>query len=242
MYPIICKIGPFSVYSYGLMLAFAFMVSMYLAGRKAEKKGLKPEEIYNLSFIILLFGIIGARLFYVILNFDYYRDNLKEVLFLQRGGLSWFGALFLGSIAAIIYIKKKNLLVYKTLDLVIPFLALGQAIGRIGCLLNGCCYGSPSPFGIYFPVHNSVLIPTQIYSSISLIFIFLILRVIQNKPHKNGEIFFLYLILYSIMRFSIEFWRAEHEILAFGFTIFQIISLLILFLSIWRLIIIKRSK
>ena len=244
MYPVICKIGPFTVYSYGLMLAIAFMVSLYLINRKAKDAGLDSQKIYNFAFIVLLFGILGARTLYVILHFVYYIDTPAEVIMLHRGGLSWFGALFFGIAAAVIYIKKKGLSPFKTLDLIIPFVALGQAIGRIGCLLNGCCYGRPSAFGLYFNIHNAVLIPTQIYSSLSLLAIFLILRKIQDSTHQDGEVFFIYLILYSIMRFLIEFWRAEHEIVAFGLTVFQMISLIIFFLSIWGFvnIKIKRSK
>lgn len=240
MYPIICKIGPFTVYSYGLMLAIAFMVSLYLLSLKAKELDFDLSKIHNLAFIFLFFGIIGARLLYVILNFDYYIGNLREAIMLHRGGLSWFGALFLGSAAGIIYINKKGLSVYRTLDLIIPFVALGQAIGRIGCLLNGCCYGRPSSVGLYFAVHNLVLIPTQAYSSISLIVIFLILRITQDRPHKDGEVIFTYLMLYSIMRFLIEFWRAEHARFVFGLTIFQMISIVIFLLSIWKLLIIKR--
>ena len=242
MYPIICKIGPFTIYSYGLMIAIAFMLNLYLASNKAKASGFEPGEIQNLAFIILIFGIIGARLLYVGLNFNYYIKNMKEIILLQRGGLSWFGGLFLGSIAAIIYIRKKRLRPYKTLDLIIPYVALGQAIGRIGCLLNGCCYGRPSPFGIYFPAHKQVLLPTQIYASLSMLVIFLILRIMHDRPHKEGEIFFIYLILYSTKRFLIEFFRAEHKIFGFGFTIFQLISLIILLLSLCKLIFIKRSN
>ncbi|MDP3731742.1 MAG: prolipoprotein diacylglyceryl transferase [Candidatus Omnitrophota bacterium] len=240
MYPTICKIGPFTIYSYGLMLAIAFLVSSTLAVLQAKIEKMNPDTIFNFSFIVFISGIIGARTLYIIENIAYYLKNPLEIMMLALGGLSWFGGLMLGLILGTIYLKKKKLSIYMTLDLVIPFVALGQAIGRIGCLLNGCCFGKISKFGIYFPVHKLFLIPTQIYSSLALIFIFIILRFIQERPHKEGEIFFAYLILYSIKRFSIEFWRADNETILFGLTLFQLISIAIFSLSVLKLLTIKK--
>jgi phosphatidylglycerol:prolipoprotein diacylglycerol transferase len=227
MYPEICKIGPLTVYSYGLMLAIAFTVSSSLATLRAKKENIPSQVILNLSFLSLVSGIIGARISYVLENIDYYLRNPLEIIMLAHGGLSWFGGLTLGTILAIIYLKKKKLPIYKILDLIAPFLALAQAIGRIGCLLNGCCFGKTAQFGLYFKVHKSVLVPVQLYSSILLIFIFIILRFYQDRPHRNGQIFFTYLLLYSLKRFFIEFWRADNEIILGGITLFQIISIVI---------------
>lgn len=229
MHPLICKVGPFAIYSYGVMLAFAFLVSSYLAKKKAQTVGISPEIIFNLAFIAFIFGIIGGRLLYVIFNFDYYIDNLSEIFKLWHGGLSWFGGLFLGSVAGIVYINRKGPSVYKVLDVIVPFVALGQAIGRIGCFLNGCCYGVLG------------FIPIQIFSSLLLLIIFIILGFLQERPHKAGEILFLYLILYSIKRFFVEFWRADNKILMFGLTYFQIIAIAIFFFSVWKLLSLKRS-
>lgn len=242
MHPLICKIGPVSVYAYGLMLATAYLVSSFLATRKAKKSGVDPQEVFNLGFIILIFGIIGARLFYILLHFNYYTGNLKEAIMLQRGGLSWFGGLFAGSSAAALYIKKRKMNLYRTLDLVIPFVALGQAIGRIGCLLNGCCYGKVSAGGFYFASAKAVLVPVQAYACLLLLIIFLILRRAQERPHKDGTIFFLYLFLYSLKRFFIEFLRADNPTFIFGLTIFQLISLLIFILALGKLLMIRNSR
>lgn len=240
MYPEICKLGPFTIYSYGLMLVLAFLVSSTLACIQAKRQNINPETIFNLSFIVFISGVIGARLFYIIENMDYYIKNLLEIFMLQRGGLSWFGGLLLGVFVGILYLKRKKIPVYKILDLVIPFVALGQAIGRIGCLLNGCCFGKESGFGIYFTLHQKILIPTQAYSSLILIFIFVFLRFLQYKSHKDGEIFFLYLVLYSIKRFFIEFWRADNTVIFSGLTLFQVLSIIILLLSLIKLFLIKK--
>lgn len=242
MHPIICRIGPFTLYSYGLTLVIAFIAGSVLAGLRAKKENINPEIIFNLCFIAFIFGVIGSRLFYIIENLAYYARNPLEIIMLQKGGLSWFGGLILGSCSAFVYIKRKKLSVYKILDLIAPYLALAQAIGRIGCFLNGCCFGKVSRFGIYFPVHKAALIPTQLYSSLALFLIFLVLKYFQDKPHKEGQIFFLYLLLYSIKRFVIEFWRADNPAVFFGLTLFQVLSIAIFCFSLFKLTLIARNK
>ena len=242
MHPIICKIGPFTIYSYGLLLAIAFLVSSTLAVSCAKRHKVNPDIIFNLFFIIFISGIIGARILYVIENITYYLRNPLEIIMLQLGGLSWFGGLLLGFFSGSAYLKKKRLSIYRILDLISPFVALGQAIGRVGCLLNGCCFGEVSKFGIYFQANKLMLIPTQIYSSLVLIFIFIILRFLQERPHKEGEIFFAYLIFYSIKRFFIEFCRADNEIILLGLTLFQLMSIAIFCIALRKILLIKKSR
>ena len=242
MHPELCKIGPFTIYSFGLFLMLAFLVAAGLVRRQAKKENINPDFIFNLSFLTFLVAIAGARFLYVLSNLKYYTDNPLEIIMLQHGGLSWFGGLIFGVAFAVVYLKKKKLSVYKVLDLVVPFLALAQAIGRIGCFLNGCCFGRVSEFGIYFPVHKAILIPTQIYSSLTLIVIFVVLRIIQKRPHKDGEVFFTYLVLYCTKRFFMEFLRADTAKLFFDFSLFQIFSIIIFCLSFIKLILIKKAK
>lgn len=240
MHPIICTFGPFTVFSYGFMLVIAFLVSAFLMKEQAKKEGIDPETVFNLSFNVFVFGVIGARLFYIIENAGFYLRNPIEIIRLQSGGLSWFGGLFAGVIFAVIYLKKKKISLCKILDLAAPFLALGEAIGRIGCLLNGCCYGKVSNFGLFFDVHGQTLIPTQIYSSILLLAIFVILRRSQDKPHLQGQIFYSYLLLYSIKRFSIEFLRQDNPPVFFGLTLFHLISAAIFIFALVKLLKIKK--
>jgi len=212
------------------MLAVAFLAGSILAGYQAKRQHLIPEIIFNFSFIVLVSGIIGARLLYIIENITYYVLAPAEIIMLPHGGLSWFGGLLSAIICGGIYLKKKKLSIYKIFDLMVPFVALAQGIGRIGCLLNGCCFGR-------------TLVPIQIYSSLILIIIFVILRFLQDKPHKEGQIFFAYLMLYSLKRFFIEFWRLDNEIIFLGLTLFQLISILIFtFLVLKLLLIIKSTK
>ncbi len=213
MYPIICRAGPFTIYSYGLVLVLAFALCVELAGARAKKENIPAAIISNFSFLVFVFGIIGARLFYIIENLGYYAGNPLEIIMFQHGGLSWFGGLFLGVLAGAAYLKKKKRGAYEIFDLLVPFLALAQGVGRIGCFLNGCCFGS------------LLGAPIQIYSSLALILIFVILRFLQDRPHKAGQILYSYLLLYSVKRFFIEFWRFEHTPVFLGLTLFQIISI-----------------
>jgi phosphatidylglycerol---prolipoprotein diacylglyceryl transferase len=241
MHPEICRIGLFTVYSYGLMLVLAFTVSTFLASRHAVKIGRNPEHISNLCFIALVAGIVGARIFYVVSNFSLFLHNPVEIVMLSRGGLSWFGGLLLGTGSAFVYLKRKKMPVFETLDLIAPFVALAHSIGRIGCLLNGCCFGRHSAFGLYFPSHEAVLIPTQLYSSLCLLGIYIILRFLQERPHQIGVIFYLYLALYSAKRFGIEFMRADSDLIFMGLTMFQLISVVIFCISIGGLYFLKNK-
>ncbi len=242
MLPEICHIGPFTVFSYGLMLVLAFFSAAFLAGRQARREKLDPDKIFNLLFFVFLSGIIGSRVFYVAINFPFYLREPLEMIMLQHGGMAWFGGLIFGFSAGCLFIKKNKMSLLKTLDLLAPFIALGQAIGRIGCLLNGCCFGKPAEFGLYFPVYERVLIPTQLYSSLLLLLIFFILRSLQKKRHPAGEVLYSYLFLYSLKRFLIEFARNDSPRIFYGLTLFQLLSLSVFFFSLVMMIRLFRGK
>ncbi|MDD5128202.1 MAG: prolipoprotein diacylglyceryl transferase [Candidatus Omnitrophica bacterium] len=223
MLPEICHIGPFTIYSYGLMLVLAFFVSSYLAVRQARKMQIDSEKIFNLMFYVFICGIIGSRILYILINLPYYFKNPLEVIMLQHGGMAIFGGIISGFIFAWLFIRRNKMDLLVTLDLLAPFIALGQAIGRIGCYLNGCCYGKDH-------------IPTQLYSSLMLFLIFLVLRFMQERNHTPGKILYFYLFFYSIKRFSIEFFRNDSPRILAGLTIFQLLSLAMFFLSLVMLI------
>ncbi len=225
MHPIICQFGPFTVYSYGVSLAAAVMVCAFLLQKDAKKKNDNPQDIVDLLFFVVMGGIVGGRLFYILLNFSFFAENPSEVIQVQHGGLAWQGAFVLGLLSGILFIKKKKWPLFATLDMLAPYIALGQSIGRIGCFLNGCCFGKEAPWGIYFPVHGARLHPTQLYDSLGLLLIFLILKKFQPFKKRDGEVFLLYIILAAGLRFFVEFYRADHSIFFIGLSIFQIISL-----------------
>ena len=228
MHPILAKIGPLYVYSYGLMVAIGFAVATLLAYRHASDFGINKEKIIDLGMVMLIGGIIGARIVYVALNFQYYIRRPLEIINLARGGLVWYGAFIFGLIAAAWFLKRNRIVFWIAGDLFAPYLALAQAFGRIGCFLNGCCYGSAAPPGfildVVFPKESILRYPTQIFSAVALLLIFAILRIWQKKRHFNGEIFLGYGLLYSMKRFGVEFFRGDNPRILYGLTISQLIS------------------
>lgn len=249
MHPIITKIGPFYVYSYGLMVAIGFAVVTLLAYRHADDFGINKEKIIDLGIVMLIGGIVGARIVYIALNFQYYIKNPLEIINLTKGGLVWYGAFISGMVAAAWFVRKSRISFWTAADLFAPYIALAQAFGRIGCFLNGCCYGSAAPSGfvldVVFPGESVLRYPTQIFSAIALLLIFVILRIWQKKRHFTGEIFLAYGLLYSMKRFSIEFFRGDYPKVLYGLTISQLISTAIFIicssLFIYRCIKWKRS-
>lgn len=222
MYPVLFKIGPVQVYSYGVMLALAFLVVAFLARRRALSLGMNGDDILDLCIWLIVSGLIGGRILFILLNLDYYRDNPIETVMLWRGGLVWYGGLIAAVAVAIIFLSAKKMPVLKTGDLMMPYVALGQSIGRIGCFLNGCCYGKAGH-------------PTQLYESAAMFVVFLILR---RRVPGNGRTFFLYLIMYSAFRFFIEFLRGDNPAVLMNLTVFQIMSIIILAISVilWKII------
>ena len=178
--------------------------------------------------LMLVAGIAGARIFYIAQNFGYYRLNPYEMLSLSKGGLVWYGAFIAGFGSAAAYIRIKRMDFWASLDLAAPYIALAQALGRIGCFMNGCCYGVTMPDG--------ALHPTQLYSAAALLCIFVILRIWQEHRHFKGEIFLGYCAIYSIKRFVLEFMRGDNPGIFLGFTISQVISLVVFVFSVGILI------
>lgn len=242
MYPILFEFGPITIYSYGLVLFIAVFVSLSLLVKEAVERDYKRDKILDLGITILLSGIIGSRLLYVLLNLDFYLRNPKEIFMLHHGGLAIFGGILVAVIAILVFCRFNKLHFLKIVDLIVPFVALGHSIGRIGCFLNGCCYGMPSKFGIYFPIHNEVLIPTQLISSLLLLILFVILRLKQSRPHQDGAIFVTYIILYSAIRFFVEFIRADSPRFLLGLTIFQYFCIVLFVLGVLSYKIAWKSK
>ncbi len=242
MHPVICSVGPLTIYAFGLMLALAFFVAVFLAARYARRINLDEAFVFNFAFTVFIAGVLGARLFYVIEHAAHYIRHPQDIVLIQKGGLAWYGGLLAAIITALVYLHKKRKRLLEVLDFIVPFVALGQAIGRIGCLLNGCCYGKPSKAGIFFPVHNAVLIPTQAYSTVGLLAIFIILRWAQQRPHRTGLVFCGYLMLYSTKRFIIEFFRADNAVIFAGLTLFQLLSLVMFIAAVIATIRIQKTQ
>ncbi|KQC14823.1 MAG: hypothetical protein APR63_13285 [Desulfuromonas sp. SDB] len=219
MFREILHLGPIHIYSYGFMQFLAFLGAILLAVKRCKRYQVDKNVIFDLAFWILIAGILGARFWYVIEHFDLYKNNPASIFYIWEGGLVIYGGLLLGFIAGWYYLNKHKLSFWTIADLVAPSITLGIFIGRIGCFLNGCCYGIPSEkLGIVFTDHSScqlppeapvgtAVIPTQIYSSVSALFLTLFLLLVDRRKNQHGQTFSWLLIFYSIHRLAIDFLR-----------------------------------
>jgi len=228
MHPILFNFGSVTIYSYGFMIAVTFLVATFVSMRLAKKEGIREEVILDLMVLVIISSILGARIFYVITFWDQFKNNLSEIIMINHGGLVFYGGFIGGLIAILYYVRIKQLSLMKILDIGTPTVLLGYSIGRIGCFLNGCCYGicANVPWAVKFPNLEGLRHPTQIYSFVTAVIIFLILLIIFKRRKFDGQIFYLGMILYSAYRFLIEFLR-EYSFHIMGLTSSQIISLII---------------
>jgi len=217
MHPVLLHIGSFNLYTYGLFVALGFMTAMWVSQKNATPHGISSETIPDIFFVILISALLGARLLYVLINFDVYKNNLVDIFKIWNGGLVFFGGFFSAVVTTAIYLKLKNLNIWKTADIIAPGVALGHAVGRIGCFFAGCCYGKECtlPIAIKFTNPESLaplgvyLHPTQIYSVFSNLILFFILLWLQKRKKFNGMVFLSYIMLYSLFRFIVEFFRGD---------------------------------
>ena len=234
MFPKILDLGPLTIHTYGLLLAAAFISGIWVASHNARKSGISPDLIWNMGLVVIFSALVGAKLLLLISDFQYYSQNIREIFSLStlRSMGVYYGGLLLALASAALFLAKKHLPFWTTADLAAPGIALGQAIGRIGCLSAGCCYGKPThlPWGITFTdsyAYNNVgvtlnvpLHPTQIYESLGALSLFVFLMWRLPRKHTNGLILLEYLILYSILRFVIEFFRGDER----GFVLYGLLS------------------
>jgi len=225
MHPVVFKFGWFEIHSYGLLLALSFVIGVLIACYRAQKNQITVAVILDLSIVVIISGIIGARLMYIIFHLDEFRGRWLDTISpvqsngeIGIAGMTVIGGFVLAIFAGVVYLWRKKQPILKIADLMAPSVALGLCLTRIGCYLQGCCFGLPcnpifgvvfptaSPAGYVFP--NQAIIPTQLYSSLSGFLIFLILLGFARKFHDfDGATFFLLFILYGIARFIIDFFR-----------------------------------
>jgi phosphatidylglycerol:prolipoprotein diacylglycerol transferase len=230
MHPELFRIGNFSVPTYGVLVATAFLAALGLTGRLARRAGMNQDLILNLGMYCVLAGIVGAKLLMLLLDLPFYLDNpgaIFSLATLQAAGV-FYGGLIAAMAAAFLYMRHQGLPFLTTADVFAPGLALGHAIGRLGCFAAGCCWGiaCQRPWAATFHnplAHQNVgvpldvpLHPTQLYESAAEAVIFAILYRQYGKPHRAGAILSLYLLLYSSARFVVEFFRVHEQANPFG--------------------------
>ncbi|MBI2954543.1 MAG: prolipoprotein diacylglyceryl transferase [Chloroflexi bacterium] len=231
--PAILRLGHFSVQWYSVAIITAIIAGFYMALREAKRKGISQDEIYSIGTWAVLGGIVGARLLHVIDKLDYYTANPGAILAFQSGGLAILGAILGGATAVFVYTRRRGLPLGRVADIIAPSLILGQAIGRVGCTINGDAVGAPTdlPWGFVYvnpgamaPSLGQAYHPTQLYELILDLLIFGFLWWARRRVKVDGLLFLIYLSLYSVVKFTVSFWRQEALFLA-GFQEAQVVSL-----------------
>ncbi len=242
-------IGPIPIRLYGLMIGLGFIIGIFLAARQAKKEGMNPDRILDLGVYLLLTAIVGSRVLFVLTDLRAFVERPFEAFALWKGGLVFYGGLLAAVPVGIWYVKRHKLPVWRTADIMAPSIALGQAFGRLGCFSAGCCYGAPAVgwLSVVFTDPQSLaplgvpLYPTQLMEATGNLLIFGSLLFLRRSKKFDGQIFWLYVLAYAVLRFIIEFFRGDAiRGLYFGGLIStsQIIALGMFVLSgcmVWRL-------
>ncbi|VAX15138.1 Prolipoprotein diacylglyceryl transferase [hydrothermal vent metagenome] len=217
MHPELLHIGPITIYTYGLLVASGFLLGITWTARMGKKEGLDSQAVYDTAFWIVVSAIIGSRVVFGIVNFDYFAKNPLDFFKLWNGGLVFYGGLIGAAVAVVICARRYNLDFWAFADAAAPGVALGHSVGRIGCFFAGCCYGietsvpwavtfnnvkSMAPIGV--PIH-----PTQLYDSANEFTIFLILTAIRPWRKFKGQIWWTWVGLYAIGRSIVEMYRGD---------------------------------
>jgi phosphatidylglycerol:prolipoprotein diacylglycerol transferase len=254
MYPRLLELGPITVYTYGVLLAAAYLLGLKLAMVRARARGLDANRVLDLGIYIIISALVGAKLLLLVTDFRTFTSNPRELLTLARSGGVFYGGLILAVTVALWYIRRIGLPLWTTCDVFAPGIALGHVVGRFGCLFAGCCYGRETtvPWAIRFtdpfaaanvgtPL-NVPLHPTQIYEAGAEALILLVLLWTERRGRPfPGRTFWLYMVLYGISRFIIEFYRGDERGMVGMFSTSQFISLLLVPLAIVMLAILSRT-
>ena len=245
--------GPFTVYTYGVLLATAYLTGLQLALVRARQRGLDPVRMLDLGVYIIIAALVGAKLLLLMTEFDSYRSNPAELWSLMRAGGVFYGGLIAAVLVAFWYITRHGLPLWTTCDLFAPGIALGHVIGRMGCFMAGCCYGRPTtlPWGVTFtdlfaatnvgtPL-GVALHPTELYEAGAELIVLVLLLTTERKGRPfPGRTFWGYLLLYALSRFIIEFYRGDPRGVVFGVSTSQFISLILAPLSVVMLAVLSR--
>jgi phosphatidylglycerol---prolipoprotein diacylglyceryl transferase len=218
MHPLLIKIGPLPIHTYGFMIALGFLTAIFTIRKLAVKEKLDPERIVDLAFYSLLIGFMGTRVLYVMTRWESFQDDLISVFKIWEGGLVFFGGPIAVVPFVIWYFKKHKLPSWKVLDVMCPPLVIAHAFGRLGCLGAGCCYGRPTDSWWGIRLHSELvspelrgilLHPTQLYESFSLIVLFVGLLILGKRKTFDGQVALTYFMAYPIIRSIIEVFRGD---------------------------------
>ena len=217
MDPVAFHFGPLSIRWYGIFFALGFLAGYQVLQWRAKKSRIGVDAAATLTFIGIIAGVLGARLFYVITNWrEQFSGNWPEIIRIDHGGLVFYGGFIVSSLSLLAYCLWKKHPLGETADLFAPALPLAHAFGRIGCLLNGCCYGrvTDAPFAWHYPhgviANDAGVIPSQLFEAIANLGIMTLLLLTEKRLPRRGQLMAFYLMLYAGMRFGLEFLRGDY--------------------------------
>jgi phosphatidylglycerol:prolipoprotein diacylglycerol transferase len=241
MHPVLIQLGPLTLHSYGVLVATGILLALWLARRQAPQNGLDPDAVWNLGIYMVLAGLVGAKLWYVLENAGYYVENPRALVSmdtLQAAGV-WYGGLLAGLLVTVIYVRRARMGLLPLLDTVAAPAAIGHGLGRLGCFSAGCCWGksTTAAWGVTFTSEYAAqtvgvplgvaLHPTQLYEASTELLAFLFLLWLGKRKKFTGQVFAAYLMWYGVARGTIEFFRGDpgRTLLLDGqFSLMQIVS------------------
>ena len=220
MHSIAFQIGGLTIHWYGILVAIGFLAGLWTASRRARLVGISSETVFDLGPWLIIGGIVGGRVLYVISywNEEYAHKPWYEVFMVQHGGLVFYGGLIGAILCGITYMYLKKLPIWKMADILSPSVPLGYVFGRLGCLMNGCCYGRACsmPWAIHFPAdhetHGAPVHPTELYDSLLNLGFYLFLAWMFRRKKFDGQIFAVYLIGYALLRSFVEYFRGDYPV------------------------------
>ena len=236
MHPILFSVFGKEIYSYGILAALGFLAGILTWLWLARRETRPPGFAADLGFWLMAGGIVGSRLAYVVANWSYYRAAPLEIVRIDQGGLIFYGGFLLACAALVFFARHHRVPVWHLADFAIPALAIGHALGRLGCFLNGCCYGRPAGdhlCGIAYPpvcepgklFPGIPLFPVQLIESSALLAIWAALLYAYPRRKKDGAVFALYLLLYPPVRFALEYLRGDERQSWFALDVAQVTSI-----------------
>lgn len=221
MHPLLIKIGTIEVYSYGILIAIGFLVSLHFLKQKARKAGYSVQKISDLAFYGLGIGMLGGRVLYVLTTWETYKDRPLDIFKIWEGGFVFYGGLITGVGSLYFLSRRYKFSFLKILDMSAPTMAIGHAFGRIGCFLAGCCYGRACDLGFPLAVQfndpmslapkHVWLHPAQLYDSLNAFIIFGLTEFLYKKKTWDGQIAIIYCFLYAVGRLIVESFRGDAD-------------------------------
>ncbi|MCF7708091.1 MAG: prolipoprotein diacylglyceryl transferase [Verrucomicrobia bacterium] len=219
MYRVAIDLGGFIIYWYGVMLALGVLAGIWTASRRAPLTGIASNTVVDLGPWLVVGILVGARIMFAITFWDEFFVDAPwyEIFMVRHGGLVFNGGLVGASLACIIFARVKHVPLWKLADILAPSISLGHAFGRIGCFLNGCCYGraTDSAFAVHFPDSHATagigVHPVQLYSVILNFALYFSLAFVYRRKKFDGQVFGLYLVIYACLRFFVEFFRGDYH-------------------------------